>query len=126
LPPIGPGRPFVDIVSLLTPNDVESRAIKVAPGYAELTIRRRQQGEDRKDIQLADWFSGRPLAPGEDEIFDLVAQTRSEKHIDFVQWETPEDLQSQLLNHLVQELRLANSNDVQGFSLRLGGNLSGD
>ena len=38
LPPIGAGRPFVDIIAKLRPADCESRFPRVTSGYAELTI----------------------------------------------------------------------------------------
>jgi hypothetical protein len=47
---------------------------RVGPDYAELTIRRRQAGEDREDLQLAEWFSGSPIAAGEDDVFDKVVR----------------------------------------------------
>lgn len=40
LPPIGPGRPFVDIVAKLKPSNIETIFPKVAQGYGELTIHR--------------------------------------------------------------------------------------
>jgi hypothetical protein len=43
LPPIGAGRPFVDIIRLLEPAKVESLFPRCGTGYAELTIPRRQQ-----------------------------------------------------------------------------------
>jgi ATP-dependent exoDNAse (exonuclease V) alpha subunit len=42
LPPIGAGRPFVDIIAKLLPQDYEDRFPRVASGYCELTIERRQ------------------------------------------------------------------------------------
>ena len=48
LPPIGSGRPFVDIVAQLEPEYTEGRFPRVARGYAELTIRRRQTKEVRE------------------------------------------------------------------------------
>src|SRR5437763_3891012 len=50
LPPIGAGRPFVDIVNRLAPEGISERFPRVGRGYAELTIRRRQSGEDREDL----------------------------------------------------------------------------
>ena len=58
LPPIGAGRPFVDIVRELEPENVETLFPRCGPAYAELTIPRRQQGEDRADVLLASHFSG--------------------------------------------------------------------
>ncbi|MGZ3396403.1 MAG: ATP-dependent DNA helicase, partial [Isosphaeraceae bacterium] len=50
LPPIGAGRPFVDIVSELTPPNLESVFPKVGTGFAQLTVRRRQAGDEREDL----------------------------------------------------------------------------
>ncbi len=69
LPPIGAGRPFVDIVAKLRPADYESRFPRVAPGYAELTIERRQIGCERPDLRLARWFSSASPSVGEDDVF---------------------------------------------------------
>ena len=121
LPPIGPGRPFVDIVNRLAPEDVADRFPKVGPGYAELTIRRRQIGEEREDLRLAEWFSGLPLAPGEDDVFDKVARPSAAGHIHFVRWDTPEELRLQLIDSLVRELKLDGPDDVAAFDARLGG-----
>ncbi|WP_431045217.1 AAA family ATPase [Streptomyces sp. P1-3] len=56
LPPIGAGRPFVDLERRRRPNDMPWP--RIAPGWAELTVLRRQQGQDRDDLALAHWYSG--------------------------------------------------------------------
>lgn len=56
LPPIGSGRPFVDLEQSRRPGTPAWP--RTAPGWAELTILRRQQGEARDDLALARWFSG--------------------------------------------------------------------
>jgi ATP-dependent exoDNAse (exonuclease V) alpha subunit len=121
LPPIGPGRPFVDIVAQLTPENVHNIFPRVGAGYAELTVNRRQLEEERPDIQLAEWFSGNPLGPGEDEIFEKIARVDTPKHIRFVAWETPEEIQARLIDVLVDELELEGPEDSRGFDLKLGG-----
>jgi hypothetical protein len=128
LPPIGAGRPFVDIVKHLTPEGVTEKFPRVGPGYAELTIRRRQAGEDREDLQLAEWFSGSPIAPGEDDVFDTVVRTGQSQHVRFVQWETADDVRSRLIDVLVGELKLSDGtpalkgpDDIAGFDATLGG-----
>src|SRR5262249_52470685 len=103
LPPIGPGRPFVDIVNQLAPEGVSERFPRVGPGYAELTIRRRQAGEDREDLRLAEWFSGSSIAPGEDDVFDKVIRTGRSPHVRFVEWSGVEELRSRVLDVLVEE-----------------------
>ena len=55
--------------------------IRVVAGYAELTVRRRQIGHDREDLQLAEWFSGRPLGPAEDEIRSRIAMGEHLHHL---------------------------------------------
>lgn len=121
LPPIGAGRPFVDIVKHLAPEGVTEKFPRVGPGYAELTIRRRQAGENREDLQLAEWFSGSPIAPGEDDVFDKVVRTGQSPHVRFVQWETADDVRSRLIDVLVGELKLKGPDDIAGFDATLGG-----
>jgi hypothetical protein len=128
LPPIGAGRPFVDIVKHLAPENVQERFPRVGKGYAELTIRRRQAGEDREDLQLAEWYSGAPIAPGEDDVFDTVVRTGESRHVRFVQWDSPDDIRTKIVNVLVEELRrpddtpaLSGPDDIAGFDATLGG-----
>lgn len=121
LPPIGAGRPFLDIVRHLAPEGIMERFPRVGPGYAELTIRTRQVGEDREDLQLAEWFSGSPIAPGDDDVFDKVVRTGESKHVRLVQWDSADDLRSRLIDVLVEELRLKGPDDIAGFDATLGG-----
>lgn len=121
LPPIGAGRPFLDIVKHVTPEGVTEKFPRVGPGYAELTVRRRQGGADREDLQLAEWFSGSPIAPGEDDVFDKVVSTGASKHVRFVEWTGPDDLNATLIKVLVDELKLKGLDDIAGFDASLGG-----
>jgi ATP-dependent exoDNAse (exonuclease V) alpha subunit len=121
LPPIGAGRPFVDIVNHLAPPGVTEKFPRVGAGYAELTIRRRQAGEDREDLQLAEWFSGSPIAPGEDDVFDKVVRTGEGRHVRFVQWDTVDEVRLRLIEVLVAELNLKSGSDIAGFDAKLGG-----
>lgn len=128
LPPIGAGRPFVDIVKRLAPDGAGEMFPRVGAGYAELTIRRRQSGEDREDLLLAEWFSGSPIAPGEDDVFDKVARTAHSPHVRFVQWDTADEVRTKIIEVLVEELKrpdgtqaLVGPEDVAGFDMTLGG-----
>ncbi|MDE0002598.1 MAG: AAA family ATPase [Rhodospirillaceae bacterium] len=62
LPPIGSGRPFVDIVRELEPDEIEHRFPRVGRGYAELTVPRRQRGTDprRSFARQLVWGQSRP------------------------------------------------------------------
>lgn len=122
LPPIGAGRPFVDLIEHL-------RSGHDGAGLAELTISRRQQGDDfipaqsLPDVQLANLFSGRPLEPGEDEV--LFTRTPNDR-LKYARWETPQDLREILVEALSDEL----STDADGLEreveLSLGGQESED
>lgn len=121
LPPIGAGRPFFDIVKRLEPVGVAGTFPRVAPGYAELTIRRRQTGEDREDLQLAEWFSGSPIAPGEDDVFEKVVRAGESQRVRFVQWDSTDELRTRLIDVLVDELKMSGPDDVARFDATLGG-----
>lgn len=127
LPPIGAGRPFIDIINKLKPSNIDGMFPKSSSGYAELTIKRRQAGKNRNDLQLAEWFSGNPLEPGEDEIFEKL--TTSSGNLDtlhIVKWDSLNELQEKLGKTLEQKLCLEEENIGKEFDLVLGGTESGN
>lgn len=124
LPPIGAGRPFVDIIAHLKPSNVEAIFPRVDKGYAELTIERRQVGQDRPDLRFVRWFSTTPPSVGEDDLFS--AGDNEHQAIRFVSWKTQEDFQKKLLDVLVDELSLKSRDDIRGFNRSLGAVASGD
>ncbi|MDF5814219.1 AAA family ATPase [Pseudomonas aeruginosa] len=82
LPPLGAGRPYVDIVNFLKPTNIDSLRTRVAGCFAELTVTMRQGTEEgvvREDVLLAQAFSGRALDAGADEIWQAVASW----HVEF-------------------------------------------
>lgn len=121
LPPIGAGRPFVDIVKRLAPPDIENSFPRVGPNYSELTISRRQIGQLCEDIRLAEWFSGRLLGPGEDEFFNLPTQNDSLQRVRFARWDNEDEIEKKILDILVEELGLKDRTDSVGFETFLGG-----
>ena len=120
LPPIGSGRPFVDIVRELEPQDVETLFPRCGPSFAELTIPQRQQGEARSDVLLASHFGGRPLDPGADVVLD-EREEAMDGRLRFVRWNHPQELQEKLVAELVETLGLSGSDDELGFEESLGG-----
>jgi ATP-dependent exoDNAse (exonuclease V) alpha subunit len=126
LPPIGAGRPFVDIVEQLVPANIEGLFPRVAPSYAELTVHRRFKGEVPEDIQLAQWFSGQELAAGDDEIMSRLLSGEEWDRLRFVGWDGADDLREKLLATVVGELALADTNDAKGFEMKLGAVEVGD
>jgi hypothetical protein len=135
LPPIGAGRPFVDVVRYLT----DGRAItdsKPPSGYAELKIVRRQTEQAvavgqppaaRDDIILSRWFGGEAPDPGADEAWDRLSAGTS-IGIRAVRWESDLDLQSKLLAEVKAATRSISQRkgfEVEGeddaFEISLGG-----
>lgn len=132
LPPIGAGKPFFDAVTHLTPPNAEALFPRVGRGYAELTIQRRHKASGEKasfpvDLQLANWFSGRPLAPGEDEVWSvLTGQGDPTGRVATHRWDTTEELRNKLLEVLCDELALKSIDDQMSFAVSYGGELKGD
>ena len=120
LPPIGAGRPLVDIVNELAPADVERAFPRCGLNYAELTIPRRQTAVDSADVLLAAHYSGHPLDPGADEVWDHLA-AGGDGQLRLVQWSDPQDLQAKIVTELVAALRLEGPDDEVGFEVFLGG-----
>lgn len=139
LPPIGAGRPFVDIVRYLS-DDHAIADDKAPAGYSELKIVRRQteqsvaEGEPpaRDDIILSRWFGGEAPDPGADEAWDRLA-TGTSIGIRAVRWEGDTDLQTKLLAEIKAATRAIShkqgfddERDDATFEISLGGRLFKD
>ncbi|TDQ33383.1 ATP-dependent exoDNAse (exonuclease V) alpha subunit [Zeaxanthinibacter enoshimensis] len=120
LPPIGAGRPFLDIIHHLRPNQIESQFPRIGRGYAELNIKRRQGGAKREDIQLAEWFSGEPLEPGADSIINHLINTPNTEYLRIEHWENESDFEKLFNAILVDELKMSSIEDVETFNKSLG------
>ncbi|ROL61885.1 RNA helicase [Bacteroidetes/Chlorobi group bacterium ChocPot_Mid] len=121
LPPIGTGRPFVDIINKLKPENTDYIFPKVSKGYAELTIRRRHKGTNRHDIAFAELFSGNRIEPGEDKIFEELLINPNQKHIHLVKWKNEVDFLTSLNDKIIENLNLNSIEDKHNFDLSLGG-----
>ena len=122
LPPIGAGRPFVDLVKRLQPDSVEKMFPMVGKSYAELTVPRRQSSGERDDLQLASWFGGGAGGPGEDQVFEILSGKRKSEHVSFVSWETPDELEQKLPDEIAETLKFdGNQEEWQSFAASLGG-----
>ncbi|MCL7412853.1 MAG: AAA family ATPase [ANME-2 cluster archaeon] len=122
LPPIGAGRPFVDIIARLRPDNIESKFPCVAKGYAELTVPRRQGAGEREDLQLAGWFGGNVVGPGEDQVFEILAGRQKSETVRFIPWNTPDELEKLMPAVLAESLEFDNKmEEWQAFAKSLGG-----
>lgn len=126
LPPIGAGRPFVDIVD-------ELRTNHDGAGLAELQVSRRQGSSGSMisalslpDVQLASLFSGRSLPPGEDEVVAAGETPSDSERLRFVTWDAPSDLREKLLEVLEIEIGQDGATLERSVDLSLGAVESGD
>jgi ATP-dependent exoDNAse (exonuclease V) alpha subunit len=122
LPPIGAGRPYVDIAKYLTPLNADSLYPRVSPCFAELTVMMRQTADThvREDVLLASAFSGNSMDAGADEVWHIVG-TGQTSFVKLVRWNQPEQLQKLLLDSIVEELGLKSITDEVGFEETIGG-----
>ena len=93
-------------------------------GHAELTVTS-AKGEGRDDLLLAAHFSGRPMDPGADEIWDRLAHAGA-SGLRLVEWHDSPDLEAKLLAELVRVLKLSGLDDEPGFELSIGGSSYGE
>ena len=123
LPPIGPGRPFVDLIRWLTSQPGK-------PGLAELKIRRRQTDSketrrnlELEDVQFAELFSGRELPAGEDEIIARIRGGEIMDRLQFIRFHSGAELQDLVQRTIKSELQLTGDR-AKSFSLAMGAKLS--
>ncbi|MDE0615350.1 MAG: AAA family ATPase [bacterium] len=126
LPPIGAGRPFVDIVELLR-EGAHAEFPRIGPSYAELTIHRRQlpgadQAEFRHDLALAQWFGGDAPSSLAEEAWGEVLSGSPSETLRFEKWDSPTEVFERLQKLLVEEIPdIAGIDDQAGFGVSLGG-----
>lgn len=123
LPPIGAGRPFVDIVDRLKPPQFLVKCPRIGPSYAELTVPTRQGVQDLDSLSLAEWFGGEP-GPSHDSVFEILAGIRPSKTVKVVHWKTSDDLREKLPSILAEHLGFGKGVDETiEFSKSLGGSM---
>lgn len=126
LPPIGTGRPFVDIVTYLQEGIDAQDWPRVGKGYTELSVICRQRPSveannfERLDIRLARAFSGKTQHEDED-IFELLIEQSVWPELKLVKWDTPRELETKLQEVLQVELNIRPESRVKDFDKSLGG-----
>ena len=120
LPPIGAGRPFVDLVNYLKPNKYCFPYI--GQGFGALTIPRRQINEknERADLMLSEWFTSYDTELN-NGIFDAIEDGLYSKNIIFKKWNSAEELQQLILQTISKETGMEDINDLDTFDRSLGG-----
>lgn len=124
LPPIGAGRPFVDLVNKLN-HDIKNFP-KVGKGFGQLTITVRQTSDDgtpRGDTELANWYTRNSAKP-DDNIFIDLESGKLVDHVELKKWSTPEELEQLILDTIAHETDMQDVDDVKGFNLSIGGQVN--
>jgi hypothetical protein len=124
LPPIGAGRPFVDLVRKLNQGICDFP--KVGSGFGQLTVTMRQLSDDgntRGDTELSKWYTS-DSENLDDNIFIELQQGTLGKHVSFKSWSTPEELEDRIFETIYEETEMKNIDDVEGFDLSLGGHVN--
>lgn len=125
LPPIGPGRPFADLVAHLSGDIVfaDDDPVEVAHrngAYARLTVEvRSHQGEDSDTLQFAKFFTGDPLPINSEEVIEDLMAGRVLNDLDVRYWDTDSELRSNLAVVLHETLGLERG-DTAAFNELLG------
>ncbi|MGV3137880.1 ATP-dependent DNA helicase [Brevibacillus agri] len=125
LPPIGTGRPFVDIVKLLRPGQFAREDLKVGPAYAELVQILRQSAADdnleRLDVTLSRCFGDTVHKHDLEKVYEIASRPAyDDGHLRLVKWYDSLDLRQKLQEVLKEELQLADGKEEWDFNLRIG------
>lgn len=124
LPPIGAGRPFVDLVRYLN-TDIAGFP-KVGKGFGQLTVTMRQLAKDgtpRGDTELAKWYTEESENLDESIFIKLQGGNLGE-HVSFKNWSTPEELEQKILETISEETDMVDIDDIQGFDISIGGTIN--
>lgn len=123
LPPIGAGRPFVDLVELLRLDLPAGVFPKVCNGYGELTVNRRQQSDnERMDVELSRLFTSTENPSDESIIAEI--KLGKQQHIQFRKWATREELEREILEVLNGVVSVEGADEQDSFDISLGGTVA--
>jgi hypothetical protein len=123
LPPIGPGRPFADLVGFLRgcANSPDSGNKSLANALAALTVEvRSAAGAPSDALRLAGLFSSGPSPVDADRILVELEQRRILSDVEVCFWKTSEELRCELLGQFRRHLGLKSDQDMAGFNRSLG------
>lgn len=127
LPPIGTGRPFVDIVNELRPDEFANEVFRSGPCYAELRqiFRQTAKGDFRWDVALSQCFSDEP-SKEHLELFHQIAVGIESKHLKLEKWYESDDFRKNFRQVLEQELKLDPNDIEKSFNRTIGAKDFGD
>lgn len=117
LPPIGPGRPFIDIIAWLNKRQPERvAALRICMRTDEVEGR---PEEESVALTLADGYRADSAAQGDDEILAAIARGEPRGDLDIIFWRDHDDLLVKLRERMTAHLGIA-PRDVRAFDQSLG------
>lgn len=116
LPPIGPGRPFADIIEWLEREHQEC----IAPLRVGMRVDEDEDepAADSVALALADGYRASVVSPGDDEILAAVARGQSAGDLEVVFWEDHDELLAKLRHRMGANLDIRD--DYRSFNASLG------
>ncbi len=117
LPPIGPGRPFVDLVAWLDEKHPDCIArLRTAMRTSEGDI---QTNGESTALAFADGYRSDSVNPGDDEILSLLAQRKVTGDLEIHFWDNHDELKH-ILQERMQTLLGIKPDDYVSFGKSLG------
>jgi exodeoxyribonuclease V alpha subunit len=104
LPPIGPGRPLVDIIAWLEADDERKKCL------ARLMERARHEDHESQALQLADGYLRDDTSPGDDDMLSRVAREDVGGDLEVRYWRDGGQLDEQLAASMKKHLKLSDGN----------------
>lgn len=121
LPPIGPGRPLVDIIAWLEADEERKKC------FARLEVQTRCEEHDGDEyrpslaLQLADGYLRDDTSPGDDEMISRVAREDVGGDLEVHYWGDASQLEQQLAASMKKHLKLTDGGNVYiPFNASLG------
>jgi hypothetical protein len=127
LPPIGPGRPFADLVAYLdaSRDSKDPEDAQLTGSLARLTVEVRTTAAGTSAaLRLASWFTREPQPVDADRILSDLQRGVGFADLELQHWSTPEDLRTRIFELLEKDLGL-NPQDLASFNPIVGLERSG-
>ena len=117
LPPIGPGRPFADIIQWLKNEHPQC----IAPLSVCMRTDETEKAPDENStaLALADGYRASDVSPGDDEILAAVARGELAGDLEVVFWDDRDELLAKLRSRMTDNLEIRD-NDYRSFNRSLG------
>lgn len=126
LPPIGPGRPFVDVIEWLDTHNRHciaslSVCMRTADHHSDIGRKSPDTSTENHSMALtfAESYRNTDVTPGDDEVLADLAAGKAGGDLEIVYWDGHDDLMEKLKKQMATLLNIGD-NDYAGFNCSLG------